>query len=255
MNNLPYRRASRYPDLETIYDQCSGPGGLTLAEFMADKMDLQPGKRLLEVGFNRGYQSCFLVKEYGVTLVGIDPGDDRTDGRPHVEHLMDNARCWGVEGSVLGIQVGVPDTKIAAESFDYVYSTTALEMVRGFSGEDEYKACLAEIHRLLRPGGVFGLGEPMHLDVELPPDLAPLVTQGDEAWGKFFVTLGQTVQSVKSAGFKILEAGYAPDATSWWLEFAEYDPFCRRNPDGQPKIIRADRGRWLSFGYIITKKC
>jgi hypothetical protein len=32
-----YPKASKYPDLDTIYTQCSGPGGLKLAEFMADK--------------------------------------------------------------------------------------------------------------------------------------------------------------------------------------------------------------------------
>jgi cyclopropane fatty-acyl-phospholipid synthase-like methyltransferase len=195
-NNIAYRRANRYPDLDTIYEQCSGPGGLKLAEFMADKMGLQAGKRLLDIGFNRGYQSCFLAKEYGVFLVGIDPWNDRTDQRPHVEHLMDNARSWGVEDRVLGIQIGVPDTKFAAESFEYVYSTTTLEMIRGFSGEDEYRACLAEIHRLLRPGGFFGLGEPMHLDTDIPPDLVPLVTRGEEPWTKFFVSLEQTIQAV-----------------------------------------------------------
>ncbi|MGD9092139.1 MAG: hypothetical protein PVF74_04800, partial [Anaerolineales bacterium] len=103
--------------------------------------------------------------------------------------------------------------------------------------------------------GVFGLGEPMHHDVEIPPDLAPLVTQGEEPWTRFFVSLGQTIESVESVGFDILEADYAADANSWWLEYAEYDPGCRRNPDGEPKIIRTDRGRWLSFGYIIAKKC
>ena len=40
----------KYPDLETIYAQCSGPGGLKLAEFMAEKMQLQYNKRLLDVG-------------------------------------------------------------------------------------------------------------------------------------------------------------------------------------------------------------
>lgn len=167
---------------------------------------------------------------------------------------MENARSWGVDDRILAVQVGVPDTRIAGQSFDYVYSTTTLEMIRGFDGEDSYKACLAEIHRLLRPGGIFGLGEPMHLDVELPHDLASLVSRGEDPWMKFFVTLERTIKSVESVGFKILEADYAPDATSWWMEYAEYDPGCRANPDDEPKIIRADRGRWLSFGYIIAKK-
>ena len=249
-----YDKSSQYSDLETIYAQCSGPGGLKLAEFMAEKMQLQPRKLMLDVGMNRGFQTCFLAKEYGVFAVGIDPWNDRQDGRPHVDHLMDNAKSWGVEDSVLGIQIGVPDTKFASHSFDYVYSTTALEMIRGNQGETAYRACLAEIYRLVRPNGIFGLGEPMHFDVEIPPDLAPLVTQGSDAWADYFTTIVKTVDAVESVGFEILEADYVPAAHSWWQEFAAYDPFCQEDPDGEPRTIAVDGGRWLSFGFVIARK-
>jgi len=249
-----YKKSSKYPDLETIYAQCSGPGGLKLAEFMAEKMQLRTGKRLLDVGMNRGYQTCFLAKEYGLFTVGIDPWNDRQDDRPHIEHLMDNANTWGIGDLVLGIQVGVPETRFASNSFDYVYSTTALEMIRGFQGESAYRACLAEIHRLLRPNGIFGLGEPMHFDVEIPPDLAPLITQGSDAWVNFFATITETLDAVESVGFEIIEADYVPEARSWWQEYATYDPSCRVDPDGEAHTIGVDGGRWLSFGYVIARK-
>jgi hypothetical protein len=72
-----YAKTNKYPDLETIYAQCSEPVGLKLAEFLAEKLDIQAGKKLLDVGLNRGYQSCFLAKEYGCFIVGIDPWADR----------------------------------------------------------------------------------------------------------------------------------------------------------------------------------
>jgi cyclopropane fatty-acyl-phospholipid synthase-like methyltransferase len=249
-----YEKSSQYPDLETIYAQCSGPGGLKLAEFMAEKMQLQSSKRMLDVGMNRGYQTCFLAKEYGLFIVGIDPWNDRQDGRPHVEHLMDNAHAWGVADLVLGIQVGVPETRFADASFDYVYSTTALEMIRGLQGETAYRACLAEIYRLLRPNGVFGLGEPMHFDVQIPTDLAPLVTQGSDAWVDYFVTITETIEAVESVGFKVLAGDYVPEARTWWQEYVAHDPFCREDPDGEPHTIAVDGGRWLSFGYVIARK-
>jgi cyclopropane fatty-acyl-phospholipid synthase-like methyltransferase len=249
-----YRKAAKYPDLETIYTQCSGPGGLKLAEFMAEKMGLRPGARLLDVGMNRGYQTCFLAKEYRVFVVGIDPWEDRDGTQSHVDYLMDNARSWGVEDLVLGVQVGVPDTRFAASSFDFVYSTTALEMIRGMQGEEAYVQSVEEIHRVLKPGGIFGLGEPMHLDVEIPLDLAPLVSEGEDAWTKFFATLGETVAACRSVGFEILEAEHAPDALVWWLEYAQYDPYCRVEPEGEPRTIQVDDGRWLSFGYVIGRK-
>jgi len=254
MTKSTYPKAEKYPDLETIYSQCSGPGGLKLAEFLAEKINLVPGKRVLDVGMNRGYQSCFLAKEYGINLVGIDPWTDRKDNRPHVDHLTENAISWGVEDLVLGLQVGVPDTRFASSSFDYVYSTTALEMIRGTKGEDAYRDSTKEIHRVLRPDGLFALGEPMHLDVEPAPLILDLIQQGEEDWTKFFVTIGETVSVIQSVGFEIIESGYVTDAHSWWLEYATYDPYCRNDPNGEAKTIKMDAGSWLSFGYVIARK-
>ena len=254
MSEFQYNKSRKYTDYDTIYEQCSGPGGLQLAEFMAEKMRLVAGKKLLDVGSNRGYQTCFLAKEYGVFAVGIDPWDDRIQGNPMVEHLQENAQQWNVEHSVLGIKLGVPETHFASDSFDYVYSTTALEMVRVSQGIEGYMKCLKEIYRVLKPGGTFGLGEPMHLDVKIPSDLEPYVSQGEYPWKVCFRSLHETTELVSSAGFEIIEADYAPDARQWWMAFAEHDPFCKQKPEEDPKTLEVDGGRWTSFGYLIVKK-
>ena len=254
MSKFDYPKSKGYTDYDTIYEQCSGPGGLQLAEFMAEKMGVAAGSKLLDVGSNRGYQTCFLAKEYGVLAIGIDPWDDREQGNPMVEHLRDNSKKWGVEDSVLGIKVGVPDTNFASDSFDYVYSTTALEMVRVSQGVESYLHCLKEIHRVLKPGGVFGVGEPMHLDVEIPEDLEPYLSQGDYPWKECFTTLEAILELIKSAGFQVVEADYAPDAWQWWMDFAAHDPFCKKNPEEDPKTLEVDAGRWTSFGYIVSRK-
>ncbi len=254
MSSFQYTKSSKYKDLDTIYEQCSGPGGLELAEFMAKKMGLKPGATLLDVGCNRGIQTCFLAKEFGITAIGLDPWDDRKTGYPMVELLRENAKQWGVENSVLGINLGVPDTHFASGSFDFVYSTTALEMVRMSQGVEGYLSCLKEILRLLKPGGVFGLGEPMHLDVPIPADLLPYVSEDEYPWIECFRSLRETVEQVKDAGFNVLESEYAPDAREWWLSFARHDPFCKEEPGKDPRTLEVDGGRWASFGYIIAVK-
>ena len=55
MTKFQYQKSNKYIDLNTIYEQCSGPGGLQLAEFMAEKMKLTAGKKLLDIGTNRCY--------------------------------------------------------------------------------------------------------------------------------------------------------------------------------------------------------
>lgn len=258
VNQFVYIKSSKYTDLDLIYSECSGPGGLQLTEFMAEKMRLRAGARLLDIGIERGYQSCFLAREYNVLVIGIDPDDDRRDGIPHIEHLQRNARDWGVEDRVIGLKAGVPNTHFAANTFDFVHSTTTLEMVRGLFGVDMYRQCLAEIYRVLRPGGIFGLGEPMHRDVPIPADLLPIYTQGGgvgpEGWADCFATVAETANQCREAGFHIREAEYAPDAWSWWKDFTDHDPHCKADPQGEAKIIRRDGGRWLSYGYVIAQK-
>jgi cyclopropane fatty-acyl-phospholipid synthase-like methyltransferase len=255
MDAIKYVKASKYTDLNLVYSQCSGPGGLKVVEFIADKMKIKSGKKLLDIGFNRGYQTCFLAKEYDLFLtIGIDPWNDRKDKRPHIEYLMENAKEFKVEDRILGIKVGVPETLLPNNYFDYVYSTTTFEMIRGIQGIEMYLECLKEVHRLLKPGGIFGLGEPMHLDKEIPNDIKPFITEGKMSFEKCFATIDETRNAVELAGFKIIEANYAEDATKWWEEYAKYDPFCNSISYEEKKTIEADKGRWLSFGYVIAEK-
>lgn len=249
---MKYTKSSKYTDLEDIYAQCSGPGGLKLAEFIAEKLLLKPGTRLLDVGTYRGLQTCFLAKEYGVSAVGIDPKEN------NIRCLAENALSWRVQNQIFALRAAVPDTGFAANSFDASYSTTTFEMIRGLQGEDAYRQCLSEVFRVLRPGGLFGFGEPMHLDVEIPSDLSPIYTQGNgvgvEGWGQCFATIHETLDAFRHTGFEIIEADYAPDAWLWWEEYCQYDPDCRSNPEDEAKVIRQDGGRWVSFGYVIAKK-
>jgi len=121
-------------------------------------------------------------------------------------------------------------------------------------GVEGYLECLKEIHRVLKPGGVFGLGEPMHLDIDPPADLLPYISEDEYPWIECFRSLRETVEEVRAAGFEIAEAEYAPDARQWWLSFAEHDPFCKEEPEKDPKTLEVDDGRWASFGYIIGVK-
>ena len=98
------------------------------------------------------------------------------------------------------------------------------------------------------------MGEPMHLDVPIPPDLDPYISQGEYSWKKCFRNIGETKKLVSDVGFMIIESGYVPDAWQWWMDFARYDPFCIQNPEGDPRTLEIDNGRWTSFGYIICKK-
>lgn len=93
----------------------------------------------------------------------------------------------------------------------------------------------------------------MHQDVDLPADLAPLVANGEAASADCFRKLEETVGACSSIGYEILECDYAPEARTWWQEYAEYDPGCQADDDGDRKAIAVDKGRWQSCGYVIAR--
>lgn len=240
--------------LDKIYTECSGPGGLKLVDFLADKMGIEAGKKLLDAGANRGFPTCYLTKKYNTFTVAIDPWDDRTSQRPQVDYITENAHEWNVADKLIAIKLALPETFFADGAFDYAYSTTTLEMIRTLEGEEGYRNAVKEIFRVLKPGGIFGLGEPMHLETEMPEDLIPYLSQEPFAWKDCFKSLSHTLEAIYAAGFEVIEAGYAPDATLWWQEYAEHDPYCKLNPEEDPKTLAVDNGRWTSFGYIVARK-
>lgn len=246
---MEYTKSQQYSDYHEEQNKTGGPGGLKLAEFFAEKMAIKEGKKLIDIGFFRGYQTCFLAKEYGVDIVAIDPGGTIFGMEYGIEPLMENARAWGVDHKVLGIKTGVPDTLLPCNTFDYAYTTTCLEMLRANGGANAYAAALREIHRILKKGGILGLGEPMRRDVPLSDEHAMYCEKF--SFDQCFVTDEETKTAVVEAGFKVLEYGYCEDASDWWREHVSHDD---PNVDYTKAIHLLNDSGWLSFGYVIAVK-
>lgn len=214
-------------------------------------MKIQGGSRVLDIGMCHGYQTCFLAKEYGVYVIGIDPGGrEWGDHRPFIDHLMDNAKFLGVHDRILGVETGLPDSKLPSDCFDYIYSTTTFEMLRGMLEPDAYISCLHETKRILKPGGILGIGEPMIKQSQIPADMDAFVST---EWRTCFATVQETCADMERVGFSIVEAGYADDAQLWWEEYAQYNHF-HYDEYEEKKTIALNNDRWLSYGYVIVRK-
>lgn len=71
--------AARHPILARrtrgeIYDdgRWMAPGGLLLAERLADALQLRPGDRVLDLGCGRGQSSVYFAKRFGVDVISLD---------------------------------------------------------------------------------------------------------------------------------------------------------------------------------------
>ncbi|OQW39232.1 MAG: hypothetical protein A4S08_07905 [Proteobacteria bacterium SG_bin4] len=123
-------------DTQTI--DFADPKTKILADIFCKEQDSIP-KRLLVVGCGRGVEAAVLAQHLGAKVTGIDI----------IANFDSRAVC------IADLRQGdATKMEFSDESFDFVYSFHALEHI------PDYRAALAEIHRVLCPGGRWMIGTP-----------------------------------------------------------------------------------------------
>ncbi len=109
---------------------------------LLDYLELEPGERVLDCGCGMGFHLLVLAALRDLRLVGLDPDAGRLE---QAQREVPEAEL--VEGDAQSLP-------FADESFDKVLMTEVLEHI-----PDDRRA-LAEVRRVLRPGGVLALSVP-----------------------------------------------------------------------------------------------
>ena len=141
------------------------PGGLALTRRMADRLDLRPGHRVLDVASGRGGTALLLAREYGVEVTGIDLSDANvalSSGAAQAAGLADRVRFHVGDAE----RLAVPDA-----AFDAVVCECA------FCTFHDKPTAAAELARVLRPGGRLGI-----TDVTVDPARLPAELSGLAVW-------------------------------------------------------------------------
>ncbi|MDX1522427.1 MAG: methyltransferase domain-containing protein, partial [Anaerolineae bacterium] len=134
------------------------PGGLALTERLGQLLDLQPGRRVLDVAAGRGTSAFFLAETFGCEVVGVDYGAEV------VKAAQAEAETRGLDHLVSFVQGDAENLRFAEASFDAVICECA------FCTFPDKSTAAAEFARVLRPGGRVGLSDLIRTD-SLPPEL------------------------------------------------------------------------------------
>ncbi len=121
-------------------------------DIFCEKANLQPGKRVCEIGCGTGIFTKLLVEKSGAEIVGIDISPDlleiakRNFSDPRVTYVLGD--CMSPES--LGIPL----------EFDAVVTNSVLHHL-------EIPKALSAIYQLLAPGGVFVCSEPNMMNPQI----------------------------------------------------------------------------------------
>jgi cyclopropane fatty-acyl-phospholipid synthase-like methyltransferase len=201
------------------------PGTLEMALPVVEGCGIKSGMRVLELGGGSGQVACVLAKHWNVTVITLEPWNS-------CEDIQTRAKCEGVWDRVIPMKLEVQHVPFPDNCFDAVIAFGTLEMIGTLHG-----IALEQVKRVLVPGGCFGIGEAMSLDVPNPSHR--------------FDTLEQNRKLFEHHGFEIAQAKYFEQGFQWWLD--NFDRISKEDGEWVQRA-RADAGRSLSLGMVIGRK-
>ncbi|MGP2959749.1 cyclopropane fatty acyl phospholipid synthase, partial [Serratia bockelmannii] len=105
---------------------------------ICEKLQLQPGMRLLDIGCGWGGLSAYAAKHYGVSVVGVTISAE--------QQKLAQARCAGLD-----VQILLQDYRDLHQQFDRIVSVGMFEHV----GPKNYRTYFNVVERNLAPHGLF----------------------------------------------------------------------------------------------------
>jgi SAM-dependent methyltransferase len=208
---------------------CRGSGSEGALRWLADRLDLRPGTRLLDDGAGVGGPAGWLAAERGVRPVCAEP-------MPAA--VRAGRRLFGLP-SVVAVSQQLP---FADGSFDAAWCLGVLCTTSDKAG------LLAELRRVLLPGARLGL-------LVFAAD-GPLTSPAPE--GNEFPSEAETRRLLADAGFALAESAEADlgDSPAEWTRRADaVDAEIERRHGGDPAFVQAREqsgrvGRLLSDGAL-----
>ncbi|MFE6234664.1 SAM-dependent methyltransferase [Cellulosimicrobium sp. NPDC057862] len=175
-------------DALSPYDQLHA-GGAAATSALLDLLGLAPGVSLLDVGCGLGGPARLAASRHGCHVTGVDLSPDFVDA---ARELTARAGLAGLVTFALGDGDRLP--------CDDASHDRAMLVHVGMNVPDK-AALFAEVHRVVRPGGPFGLYEQMRVG---PGDLPFPMPWAVDAATSFVETPDAYTDALTTAGFDVL---------------------------------------------------
>jgi SAM-dependent methyltransferase len=247
LNNLPLGMSTlltneRFPRSNTynpawIVENPMGAHPLWLTEWLCERMCLEPGSRVLDLGCGKAKSSIFLAREYGVQVWATDLWSSATE---NMARIVDA----GLADRVFPIHADARQLPFAGGFFDVVLCIDAYNY---FGTDDLYFNYLAHF---IRAGGTFAFvsaGLTKDFGTDVPVHLQRFWTS--DAWNIHTLDWWRTHLG-KTGLVEVMNADYIADGWQLWLEWAQ----ALSTPDWYLDTLQTDRGRYLGYIGLSAKR-
>ena len=243
--NLPAYPRSAACDPQWQFDTMMGPSALWLTESVTNRMRLEPGMRVLDLGCGMATRSIFLAREFDVQVLATDFWIDATGNLARV-------RDAGVADRVFPIRAEAHALLYSDGSFDAIVSIDAYQYFG--TSETHTETTL----RMLKPGGELGIVIPGLVEEfdEVPDQLAPY---WELAYWSFHSAAWLRHRLKRTGPFVVDHAGDVPDGIAHWLHWERtvakigYPPHFPHSEKDIP-ILQDDMGKSLALVEVVGRK-
>jgi SAM-dependent methyltransferase len=233
-----YPRTSTY-DPAWVWDNGMGWPVLWATEALAEKMQLRPGMRVLDLGCGKAMSSIFLAKEYGVQVWAVDLWISATDNACRIREM-------GLDDLVFPLHADAHALPFAEDFFDAILSIGSYHY---FGTDDCY---LPGFIRLVKPGGQFGMCSP-GLTAEFGRDVPPhLREEYAKEWYAFHSPDWWRWHWEKTGLVDIEVADLVPGGWDLWMQYEQVAMQMLNREPYQPLI--QDKGRYIGFPWLVARR-
>jgi len=203
---------SEYPKLNGYtWEECHlgslGAGDLYLVSELADKLDLKPGMKVLELGAGNCQSSIYFAKEHRVTVFALDLLSSPND---NYKRAKDNE----VDTLVIPMQIDAKALPFPEKYFDCIFSMNSFFY---FGTDDLYPSYLSSFLKL---NGKLCIASPCYkneIDIDSPkyllfdpPEFKESLACHSPSWWHNHIN--------KTGKFEIVECGEHPKGRIFWMD-------------------------------------